>query len=244
MKRPRGGSAPGARSIDGACFLAWRDAPAAGASDDAEPLLRVGELHFSNASHVPEATPLEELYGVLFELRATPQGTWTHDGGDPWRVVPMAATVAAQLAPAPGGGGVAFTLVNEEDARDRLESLAEPAERTYVHPDAPTAAAVVGASGGAACAWRVCVFAFAAHALTRRTHDARSGPGRVAGVRREAQRCGSRRGRSRMRPRVCALSLTAVPTAFPGAGWDLSRIPAEDRTSVEARACAHSCPRF
>jgi hypothetical protein len=166
MKRPRGG-APDARAIDGACFLAWRDAPAAGADAGdagAEPLLRVGELHFSNASHVPAATPLEELYGVLFELRRTPVGTWTHDGGDPWRVVPMAATVAAHLAPAPGGGGVTFKLVNEEDARDRLESLAEPAERTYAPPDAPTAAAVVGAG----CRSSVCAPARACSLLRAR----------------------------------------------------------------------------
>jgi hypothetical protein len=145
MKRPRGGgSASNARVIDGACFLAWRDE--AGEGDGGEPQLRVGELHFSNATHVPEGTPLEELYGVLFELRRTPAGLWTHEGGDPWRVVPMAATVAAQLAPAPGGGGVAWALANEEDARDRLESLAEPAARVYTLPSAPPPAAVVGAA--------------------------------------------------------------------------------------------------
>lgn len=147
MKRRRGAPCTCERHIEGACFLAWRDVPPAGAAGgSSEPALCVGELHFSNATHLPDDTPLESLYGVLFQLRATPQGLWTHDGGDPWRVVPMAATVAARLVAAPKGNGIAWALADEEEVRDRLESLAEPAPRVYVPAVNPSPTAVVGAA--------------------------------------------------------------------------------------------------
>jgi hypothetical protein len=141
MKRPRAAAAA-ARDVEGACFLAWLDAPGAGAS--AAPQLCVGELHFSNASHMPRDTPVEQLYGVLFQLRARADGAWTHDGGSPWRVVPLACTVAARLGHATADG-MAWRLDNAAEAAKRLEEMGELAPAEYEPDDAPAAAAVVGA---------------------------------------------------------------------------------------------------
>jgi len=138
MKRPRG---PAARDVEGACFLAWLDAPAgAGAA----PQLCVGELHFSNASHLGDDAPLEALYGVLFQLRARADGAWTHDGGFPWRVVPIGCTVAAQLGRATADG-LAWPLANAAAAAKRLEEMGEFAAAAYEPEEEPAAAAVVGA---------------------------------------------------------------------------------------------------
>jgi hypothetical protein len=116
MKRPR---APPARDVEGACFLAWLDAPE---SAGAAPSLCVGELHFSNASHLPRGTPVEALYGVLFQLRPRADGAWTHEGGNPWRVVPMGCTVAARLGAATADG-LAWPLANAAEAAKRLEEM-------------------------------------------------------------------------------------------------------------------------
>ena len=215
MKRPRGMAAAPARDVEGACFLAWLDAPegAGGA-----PQLCVGELHFSNASHMPRDTPVEQLYGVLFQLRARADGFWTHDGGFPWRVVPLACTVAARLGRA-AADGLAWRLDNAAEASKRLEEMGEVAPAEYEADDPPSAAAVVGASrprrGGC-------------RALTRRaqrgwTHGWRAA--RNAAVRPAARERSCKR-RRRSHERSCA-SLHA--------GWDLSRIPAADRTSAEVR---------
>ena len=144
MKRPRGAAAAPARDVEGACFLAWLDA-AEGAGGAATPRLCVGELHFSNASHMPRDTPVEQLYGVLFQLRARDDGAWTHDGGFPWRVVPLACTVAARLGRATADG-VAWRLDNAAEASKRLEEMGEVAPAEFQADDPPSAAAVVGAS--------------------------------------------------------------------------------------------------
>jgi hypothetical protein len=180
MKRPR---APAARDVEGACFLAWLDAPSVAG---APPALCVGELHFSNASHLPRGTPVDALYGVLFQLRARADGAWTHDGGYPWRVVPMGCTVAARLGAATADG-LAWPLANAVEAAKRLEEMGEVAAVSYEPEEQPEAAAVVGAP-------RLPLPALLLRWLTRCA--AHSGPRRVAGVRREAQRCGAPRSQS------------------------------------------------
>ena len=143
MKRPRSVAAAPARDVEGACFLAWLDA--AEEAGGGSPQLCVGELHFSNASHMPRDTPVEQLYGVLFQLRARADGAWTHDGGFPWRVVPLACTVAARLGRA-AADGVAWRLDNAAEASKRLEEMGEVAPAEYKADDPPPVAAVVGAS--------------------------------------------------------------------------------------------------
>lgn len=173
MKRPRA-AAP--RDVDGAGFLAWLDAPAAAGC---APVLCVGELHFSNAAHMPDGTPVEQLYGVLFQLRRREDGSWTHEGGFPWRVVPMACTVLAELG-APADDGTAWQVTNTLQMEQRLNDMEEFADAEYAPQELPTAAAVVGAP-------RLPLRRAGWHADAR---AARSGPRRVAGVRREAQRLG------------------------------------------------------
>ncbi len=103
------------RSIEGACFLAWRDA---GRGD----AICVGELHFSNASHVKRPEAQARLFGVVFQLLSCSGGTYDFEGGDPWRLVDLHATAVAELRPARGGG---FALANEAALTTRLAELPE-----------------------------------------------------------------------------------------------------------------------
>jgi hypothetical protein len=82
---------------------------------------------------MPRDTPVEKLYGVLFQLRARADGAWTRDGF-PWRVVPLACTVAARLGRA-AADGVAWRLDNAAEASKRLEEMGEVAPAEYEADD-------------------------------------------------------------------------------------------------------------
>jgi len=138
------------RSIDDACFLAWREAGE----------LCVGELHASNAAWsraggaAAAAASASPAFALVFQLRRR-GGAWSFEGGNPFKLVELSCTVAALLEEGSGG----YALKPSESAVDaQLRALGAEQAAGWAPPPPAADAVAAGlaawsAAGARALGW-------------------------------------------------------------------------------------------